>query len=155
VAYLVDTNILLRIAQPSHAMHPEARKAVQALLRKKEVLHIVPQIVFEFWVVATRPTANNGLGLTPKKTKRTIEKGQSFFHMLPDTEPKYREWLRLVEGYSVSGANAHDARLVAAVKVHAVTHVLTFNGADFKRFDGKEISVVSPAEILRRSKAPN
>jgi len=134
-------------------MHSEARKAVQTLLRKKEVLHIVPQIVFEFWVVATRPAVNNGLGLTPKKTKRTIEKGQSFFHLLPDTEAIYREWLRLVETYSVCGVNAHDARLVAAMKVHRVTHVLTFNGDDFKRFHGKEITVVSPAEILQPSKA--
>jgi hypothetical protein len=131
-------------------MHSEARKAIQALLRKKEMLQIVPQIVFEFWVVATRPAANNGLGFTPKKAKRTIEKGQFFFHILPDKEPIYREWLRLVEAYSVCGANAHDARLV---KVHRVTHVLTFNGDDFKRFHGKEITVVSPAEILLASKA--
>ena len=151
MAYLVDTNILLRIAQPSHVMHSEARKAVQALLRRKEVLHIVPQVIFEFWVVATRPALNNGLGLSPKKTKRKIEKGLSFFHLLGDTEPIYREWLRIVEAYSVCGVNAHDARLVAAMKVHRLTHILTFNGEDFKRFHGTEITAVAPLEILRSS----
>lgn len=133
-------------------MHSEARKAVQALLRKKEVLHIVPQVVFEFWVVATRPASSNGLGLTPKKTKRTIEKGKSFFSMLPDTERIYAEWLRLVEAYSVCGVNAHDARLVAAMKMHGISEILTFNREDFKRFEGKEITVVSPAEILSSTK---
>ena len=153
MAILVDTNILLRIAQRSHAMHSEARKAVQALLRKKEVLHIVPQVVFEFWVVATRPALNNGLGLSPKKAKRIIEKGQNFFALLPETEQIYAEWLRLVETYSVCGVNAHDARLVAAMKVHGIRSILTFNRDDFKRFDGKEITVVLPSEIVRSAKA--
>jgi predicted nucleic acid-binding protein len=155
VAFLVDTNVLLRIAQWSHPMHSDARKAVQTLLRRKEAVHIVPQVVFEFWVVATRPVANNGLGLSPKKTKRTIEKGQSFFGLLPDTGSIYGEWLRLVDVYSVCGVNAHDARLVAAMNVHRLTHILTFNTEDFKRFHGKEITVVSPSEILRPAKAAN
>jgi hypothetical protein len=36
--------------------------------------------------------------------------------------------------------NAHDARLVAAMIVHGVTHLLTFNGADFARYSGIRIT---------------
>lgn len=149
MAYLLDTNILLRIAQPSHTMHLEARKCVQALLRRKEALHIVPQVIFEFWVVASRPIANNGLGLSLDHVKRKIAKAESFFRLALDTPVIYREWLRVVDSYSVSGTPAHDARLVAAMKVHGISHIITFNIDDFKRYHGTEITVVTPAEILK------
>ena len=99
MAYLLDTNILLRIAQPSHPHHLEARKCIQALLRKKESVHIVPQVVFEFWVVATRPIVSNGLGLPLNDVKRKISKAESFFSLTLDTQAIYREWLRLVETF--------------------------------------------------------
>jgi predicted nucleic acid-binding protein len=46
----------------------------------------------------------------------------------------------------VLGKNAHDARLVAAMNVHGVTHLLTFNAADFRRFT--TIQVMTPAAVL-------
>jgi len=45
----------------------------------------------------------------------------------------------------VLGKNVHDARLVAAMLEHNITHLLTLNVKDFKRFD--EITVVDPAEV--------
>jgi predicted nucleic acid-binding protein len=148
MAFLLDTNILLRIAQPNHPSHQEARNCVRMLLRRKEIVHIVPQVLFEFWVVATRPAANNGLGLSLANTKRKIEGAESFFRLTLDAPAIYREWLRLVESYAVSGVKAHDARIVAAMKVNAISHLLTFNVEDFKRFQPSEISVVTPAEVL-------
>ena len=47
--------------------------------------------------------------------------------------------------HPVSGKQAYDARLVAAMKVHKVTHLLTFNSEDFKRYEG--ITVVSPSSV--------
>jgi hypothetical protein len=44
------------------------------------------------------------------------------------------------------GKNAHDARFVAAMMAHGLTHLLTFNPQDFRRYSG--ITVVTPAEIL-------
>jgi len=147
--YLLDTNILLRIAQPGHPMHQEARTCVRALLRRKESISIVPQVLFEFWVVATRPVDNNGLGLSVESVKRKVEKVESFFSLRLDTQPIYREWLRIVETHRVSGVNAHDARIVAAMKVHGLTRLVTFNAGDFKRYDSTEITVLSPAQVLQ------
>jgi hypothetical protein len=39
-----------------------------------------------------------------------------------------------VAGYQVSGKNAHDARLVAAMLVHGIESILTFNTQDFFRY---------------------
>src|SRR5439155_16814338 len=61
---LVDTNILTRLAEPGHAMHQPALDAVKLLVRQGHRLHIVPQNLYEFWGVCTRPTAVNGLGET-------------------------------------------------------------------------------------------
>jgi predicted nucleic acid-binding protein len=65
---------------------------------------------------------------------------------LPDTPDIFSEWERLVETYEVSGRQAHDARLVAAMHVHDVTHLLTFNTDDFKRF--VEITAVNPKTVV-------
>jgi predicted nucleic acid-binding protein len=100
-------------------------------------------------VVATRPIANNGLLLLLENVKRKLEKAESIFRLVLDTQPIYREWLRLVEKYTVLGISSHDARIVAAMNVHGLTHLLTFNVQDFKRYHGKEISIVSPDEFLR------
>jgi predicted nucleic acid-binding protein len=43
------------------------------------------------------------------------------------------------------GKTSHDARLVAAMKVHRIDSILTLNPKDFQRFD--HINVVMPADI--------
>jgi len=55
--------------------------------------------------------------------------------LLPDSERVYREWRRIVLDYGVSGAQVHDARLAATMIVHGIRHILTFNAADFRRYD--------------------
>jgi hypothetical protein len=40
----------------------------------------------------------------------------------------------------------HDARLVASTLAHGVTHLLTFNATDFRRYPG--IVVVPPEDVL-------
>jgi hypothetical protein len=65
--------------------------------------------------------------------------------LLPENEGVYREWRRIVVEFAVSGVQVHDARLVAAMLVHGVSHILTLNVADFGRYDG--ITVVPPDGI--------
>jgi hypothetical protein len=52
----------------------------------------------------------------------------------------------LVVAHGVMGAQVHDARLVAFMLAHGLTHVLTLNAADFARYPG--IIPVAPGEIL-------
>jgi predicted nucleic acid-binding protein len=47
--------------------------------------------------------------------------------------------------HQVSGKQVYDARIVAAMLVHNLTHLLTFNDGDFKRFT--EITVVNPRDV--------
>jgi predicted nucleic acid-binding protein len=142
---LLDTNILSRMAQPGHAHHRAAIDATTALPLRGDVLCLVPQVLYEFWVVATRPTGVNGLGLSVTAMAAELSRLKTIFPLLPDTAAIFPEWERLVTAHQVSGKNAHDARLVAAMAVHRVTHLLTFNTADFSRFPG--ITTLDPFAI--------
>jgi predicted nucleic acid-binding protein len=48
--------------------------------------------------------------------------------------------------YQVVGKNAHDARLVAAMIVHGIERILTFNNTHFQRY--QEIDVISPDQVV-------
>ena len=66
--------------------------------------------------------------------------------LLPDTDAIFKEWEQLVTQHQVQGKQVYDARLVASMIVHDLTHVLTFNTADFKRFTA--ITAVNPKAVL-------
>ncbi len=44
--------------------------------------------------------------------------------------------------HSVRGVQVHDARLAAAMRVHGIPYILTFNGSDFERYSG--IGIADP-----------
>jgi predicted nucleic acid-binding protein len=106
---------------------------------------VVPQVLYEFWVTATRPLAANGLGLSAAAAAAELARLKGLFTFLPDTAAIYPEWERVVTLHQVTGKNAHDARLVAAMGVHGLTHLLTFNTTDFARFPG--VTALDPASV--------
>lgn len=146
MSFLVDTNVLLRSVQKTHPMHSDAVRAINLLLRNTEAVSVTPQNLIEFWAVATRPEINNGLGLSVDETARQIVFFKFAFVLLPDTNDIFKEWERLVTQHQVLGKQVYDARLVAAMIVHDLTHLLTFNTNDFKRFT--VITASSPETIL-------
>jgi predicted nucleic acid-binding protein len=143
--HLVDSNILLRIARRDDPDHAIVNAALTRLAEGGAVLYYTHQNIAEFWNVATRPVDRNGFGLTVadvEQETRVIEKGMV---LLPDSEAIYREWRRLVFVHSVSGVQVHDARLAAAMSVHGVTHLLTLNPDDFKRYT--HMTAVHPGSL--------
>ncbi|MBD2212372.1 type II toxin-antitoxin system VapC family toxin [Nostoc linckia FACHB-104] len=145
MSYLVDTNVLLRSVDLTHPMNPDAVNAISRLRSRGEQLHIVPQNLIEFWNVCTRPTDKNGLGRNAVEAQAEVNSLKILFPLLLDTEAIYQEWERLVVAYGIRGVNVHDARLVAAMLVHGLTHILTFNVIDFARYS--EITPVHPTTI--------
>jgi len=111
------------------------------------VLQIVPQNIAEFWVVATHPQAVNGLGLSTADADAERRRLERLFPLLPDPPDLYTRWVGLVNQFGVSGKPAHDARIVAAMRAHGLTHILTFNGGDFQRYAPLGIVVVDPATV--------
>ncbi len=142
---LADTNILARSAQVMHPQYQLAVDAVALLRSQGHSVCVVPQNLYEFWAVSTRPVANNGLGKSVAEASSELAKVKGLFTVLDDTPAILPAWEQLVAAHAVIGKNAHDARLVAAMLVHGVTHLLTFNGADFTRFTG--VTVLEPAAV--------
>jgi len=141
---LLDTNVLLRTLQVQHPQYEIAARAFEILPTRGYDLHLVPQNLTELWVVATRPASQNGLGLSTADAATELMRLKSMFPLLPDTPAIYPVWESLVVQYRVSGKPAHDARLVAAMLVHGLTTILTFDKAGFSRYAG--IHVVHPAD---------
>lgn len=133
MAVLLDTNILLRLAQPHHPHASVAARALRTLRASDETLHITQQNIVEFWAVVTRPIAVNGLGFSTEQANGEVDALKRLFVLLPEI-PLQEAWERLVADYRVSGKNAHDARLVAAMVVHRIESILTFNVPDFMRY---------------------
>jgi predicted nucleic acid-binding protein len=144
--FLVDSNILLRLVNSGDPQYQLAWDATRKLHLRNDDLCVMPQNIYEFWSAGTRPIANNGLGLTSAQARSEVGKLRNHFVLLDDSPAVYPEWEKLVIQHSIVGKNVHDTRLVAAMMVHGITHLLTFNKQDFQRFTN--ITVMTPAEVM-------
>ena len=142
-ACLVDTNVLLRIPKRSDPNHLAVDSAISKLIIQGTTLYYTHQNIAELWNTMTRPPSRNGFGLTVQDADREVALIESGMELLPDSAAVYREWRRIVVQYGVSGIQVHDARLVAAMYTHGISHILTLNGSDFSRFSG--LTAVHPA----------
>ncbi len=145
MSYLVDSNVLLRLVYRRDLMHEDAQSAYEMLREQEQELFIVSQNLIEFWAVATRPTSSNGLGLTIEEAAYESSLLKGLFILKPDIPEIYAKWEQLVIKYQVRGKKVHDTRLVAAAIAHQITHLLTFNTDDFKRFT--EITAIDPRHL--------
>lgn len=146
MSVFIDTNVLVRMIEVADPMHDAAVRAVTALIRSGEALIITPQIVAEFWSVATRPRDRNGIGLMPDAAGAELAGIHNFFTVVAESADVYDTWKNLVVSYGVSGVAAHDARIAAAMKVYGIGRILTFNGQDFARYP--DIEVVDPRKYF-------
>ena len=96
--------------------------------------------------MATRPLANNGLGLSPAEAAVELATIRRLFRLFLDERGIYSAWSELVVSHAVRGKQAHDGRLAAAVQRHSISYLLTFNTVDFLRY--QFLTAVSPIDFL-------
>jgi predicted nucleic acid-binding protein len=135
-ACLIDTNILLRMARRPDPQHRTVEAALAKLAVEGTLFHYTHQNIAELWNAMTRPVSRNGFGLSVLEAEREVRAIESGMSLLPDNEAVYREWRRIIVHHGVLGVQVHDARLAAAMYVHHVSHILTLNPGDFRRFTG-------------------
>lgn len=146
---LVDTNILLRAADSTHTLHSRAVDAIASAANRGDTLCVAPQNLYEFWVVATRPVSENGLGFNCADADVLLNDLAHSFQVLVETADVLPTWRALVRDFSVSGKSAHDARLAAIMLVHQISTILTFNPAHFNRYP--QVTVSSPEDSQTRA----
>ena len=142
--YIPDTNNLLRFAIRADVQHAVVLSAIKKLKANGYKIYILPQTCVEFWNVCTRPTSRNGFGLSVQQANHSLRLVEKIFPLLPDDSNVHQQWRKLVVRFGVSGVQVHDARIVAAMLIHNVTHLLTFNTSDFNRYSSLGIIAVDP-----------
>ena len=92
---LLDTNIVLRnslrLSRDQIAVHD----AIARLLHHGDIPCIAVQTIYEIWVVATRPVAVNGLGLTPAEARVEVEAILQTYKLLPEPSDLMPRWFEL------------------------------------------------------------
>jgi predicted nucleic acid-binding protein len=141
---LLDTNVLARLTNDGHPHCPTARKAVHTLLRNGERLILCPQAIYEFWAVATRSKASNGLGLNADQAAQWAAFFRRRFLFVSDPSELAEAFLVLAKNADVRGFRAHDVRYVAFAQGQGITRILTFNPRDFRDLP---ITVLDPATV--------
>ena len=84
-AWLLDTNILLRISKSADLYHANIVEVLRALVSAQARLCFTSQIVGEFWNASTRPREQNGFGLSTAETSRLARVIERDFEFLPDS----------------------------------------------------------------------
>jgi predicted nucleic acid-binding protein len=143
---LLDSNILIRWLESSGPFQPLVDHAVDSLIRTGALPCYTSQNLGEFWNVLTRPLDRNGFGLTPAEADRRARIIEDQIPMLPDDPAVHLVWRKLLVAHAISGVQVHDARIAAAMHVHGVKRILTFNTKDFARYD--EIEAVHPLQMV-------
>ncbi len=90
---LLDTNIIIRAAQPNQPTWPDINQALTAQVAHGCTLCVVPQNIYEFWVVATRRLAQNGFGLTPADAKSLVDATHGRLTVLRDEGGIFELWV--------------------------------------------------------------
>ncbi len=142
---LVDTNALLRAANAGSAEHAVCKGAIGSLLRSGHTVWLIPQVLVEFWVVATRPPGVNGLGWTTAETSLQLSLLQQQFPLLSEDARTLAHLLHLVRIHDIKGKRTYDARIAAVMAAHGLRHLLTFNGGDFAVFP--HVKVHHPKDV--------
>ena len=107
----------------------------------------VSQTIYEFLAVATRPVAENGLGLAHDDANHALEELLAELAVFFDSPAIAAETRHLIVTNKVTGKKVHDARLVATMNVEGIKEILTFNDGDFRRYPG--ITVLIPKDVAQ------
>jgi predicted nucleic acid-binding protein len=128
-----DTNIVLRLVNPSLPLHAEITLLIQQLQAQKVEFWISRQIIREYLVQVTRP----GILQTPLTSLQCtahVKVLRALFSIADETEAVTNQLLQLLEQFPTGGRQIHDANIVATMLVYQIDTLLTLNIADMKRF---------------------
>ncbi|MGN6367435.1 MAG: type II toxin-antitoxin system VapC family toxin [Phycisphaerae bacterium] len=138
---LLDTNILVRLADRNDPQYQTTHGAIRGCFARKRELIVSHQSLHEFWAVTTRPASKNGLGMQTTAADRYINRFIRLFNLVDDPPGLFSQWRDLVNRLNVQGLQSYDARLAAFAIATKCRGIMTYNLADFAQFP---IPVVDP-----------
>ena len=150
--FLLDSNVLLRWGDSKSPEHAVCAKAVSTLAQRSNVIFLCAQVLIESYVVATRPPKVNGLGYSLPEGHQLLAEIEGAFPCLPEPADMAARWRKVAIEHGVMGRQGHDARIVAIMLAHGISHLITLNTADFARYT--DVAAVTPSEAVSLSPPP-
>ena len=117
---VVDTNVLLAATDRSRAEHHEALAVLNNWPSQGTALYASGQILREYLGMATRPIAQNGLGLAREDGLANVGAIRGRLQFLTEDDRVSDRLLALVAEVHCAGKQVHDANVVATMLVHGV-----------------------------------
>jgi predicted nucleic acid-binding protein len=130
---MVDTNVLIYSTVKGNPWHEEARNWLIALRNQDVMLCATPQILREYIVVLTRGQVFERQ-FSVDEVLETVDGLLPWLRILDETDKTSGLLRELVRRYQVRGKKVHDANIVAVMVAHNITHLATYNRADFDGF---------------------
>ena len=125
---VVDTNVLLAATDRGRTGHGAALDVLNAWPAAGTTLYTSGQILREYYAVATRPPAVNGLGLRASDALTNIRTLRSRLNVLAENEKVADRLIALLEDVPCTGKQVHDANVVATMLSHGIRGRYTWNG---------------------------
>jgi predicted nucleic acid-binding protein len=132
-AVFIDTNVLLYTFASESAWHALARQRIQILQQSIAALWISRQVLRELLAAATRP----GVLQEPNPVDRWLVAARELegtMRIAEDDAQVTAHLLELLEAPGARGKQVHDANIVATMRRHEISYLLTHNTADFARY---------------------
>jgi predicted nucleic acid-binding protein len=143
---LLDTGVLLRAFDRASLDRPAIHAALRTLWANREEIFTTSQNIAEFWNVSTRPaTVRGGYGHPLAAVEARVRQLERIAYILPFTSRAYEVWRQLVVAHQVQGVAVHDARIVSVMIAENISHIVTLNAADFRRY--QQITALLPQEV--------
>jgi predicted nucleic acid-binding protein len=128
----IDTNMLVHAAADASPLLDRARAAFARAAANGPVT-ISRQVLREYLSVMTQQQ----IWRKPLTLAQAVADTAGFVRQFAVLEDGPLVWERLItlnRRYSFAGRQVHDANIVATMLAHGERRILTFNGADFRRF---------------------
>lgn len=137
----VDTNVLVFSTTQFSPFREAAVRALTELKQSGDEAWISRQVIREYLSVQTRHQGFNH-ALDIHAVVDSARRMESAFKIAEDGPDVCQRLFELLERVPCGGKQVHDANIVATMLARGVTHLLTGNAADFKRFE-PEITIVA------------
>ncbi len=132
----IDTNVFVNSRVPDAPAHAVARDRLEQSFEGDEPLRISRQIVRKYLSVVTRPQTWP-VAISREEALDDANTLMRNFEILEDGPVVAELLITLCRDVLVGGSQIHDANIVATMLAHGEHRLLTFNVADFRRFEGR------------------
>ena len=129
----LDTNVLVYATVSSAPLHTVTLTRLQELWASEQSLWVSRQVLREYLAVLTRPQTFSH----PQPAAIVAERVRFFmthFHVADENDTVTKNLLSLLTALDIKGKQIHDANIIATMQAYGLTHLLTHNANNFRRF---------------------